>query len=73
MAAGTPWGSSGVYSEQSLLMLFHNEPWGGEKFFQLLAQLAENPGRQRKPLGLMYLCLALGLEGCFRVQDNDRA
>src|SRR5687768_5191850 len=31
VAASTPWGS-GVWSKQSLLVLFHNEAWGGEKF-----------------------------------------
>ena len=46
---------------------------GGEKFFQLLARLAENPGQHRELLELTYLCLALGFEGRFRVQDNGCA
>ena len=41
--AETPWGGSGVWSRHSLLVTFHNEAWGGEKFFQLLAKLAQNP------------------------------
>ena len=42
-AASTPWGGSGVWSAQSLLVQFHNETWGGEKVFQLLSQA----GRER--------------------------
>lgn len=72
-AASTPWGGSGVWAGQGLLVLFHNETWGGEKFFQLLAKLAENPQKHHDLLELMYLCLALGFEGRFRVQDNGRA
>src|SRR5690606_12181728 len=33
-AALTPWGGGGVWSAHSLLVTFHNETWGGEKFFQ---------------------------------------
>ena len=72
-AAQTPWGGSGVWSRHSLLVTFHNETWGGEKFFQLLSKLAQNPQQHRDLLELMYYCLSLGLEGRFRVMDNGRA
>src|SRR3989442_4706809 len=42
-ATSTPWGASGAWAQHGLLVLFHNETEGGEKFFQLLARLAENP------------------------------
>jgi type VI secretion system protein ImpK len=71
-AASTPWGGSGVWGRHSLLVMFHNEAWGGEKFFQLLAKLAENPAGNRDMLELMYVCLALGFEGRYRVLDNGR-
>ena len=71
-AAQTPWGSSGVWSRHGLLVTFHNETWGGEKFFQLLAKLAQNPQQHGQLLELMYYCLALGLEGRFRIVDNGR-
>lgn len=71
--ASTPWGSSGAWAQQSLLVLFHNESWGGEKFFQLLARLAENVPANRDLLELLYACLALGFEGRYRVIDNGRA
>lgn len=69
-AASTPWGGSGVWAGHSLLSMFHNETWGGEKFFLLLAKLAENPRANRDLLELMYACLALGFEGRYRVLDN---
>lgn len=71
-AAQTPWGGSGVWSRHSLLVTFHNETWGGEKFFQLLAKLAQNPQQHAHLLELMYYCLALGFEGRFRIVDNGR-
>jgi type VI secretion system protein ImpK len=69
----TPWGGSGAWGGHSLLVTFHNETWGGEKFFQLLAKLAENPSGNRDLLELMYVCLGLGFEGRFRVIDNGRS
>jgi type VI secretion system protein ImpK len=72
-AASTPWGGSGVWARHSLLVMFHNEAWGGEKFFQLLAKLAEDPGTNRELLELMYVCLALGFQGRYHVADNGRA
>ena len=72
-AAQTPWGGSGLWSRHSLLVTFHNETWGGEKFFQLLSKLAQNPKQYRDLLSLMYYCISLGLEGRFRIIDNGRA
>lgn len=73
VAAGTPWGRSGAWANQSLLVTFHNETWGGEKFFQLLAKLADNPSAHVDLLELFYVCLGLGFEGRFRVRDNGLA
>lgn len=71
-AAGTPWGASGVWGRNSLLVLFHNETWGGEKVFQLMAKLAENPAANRHLLELLHVVLALGFEGRYRVIDGGR-
>jgi len=71
--ASTPWGSSGAWAKQTLLVLFHNETWGGEKFFQLLARLAENAAANRDLLELLYACLALGFEGRYRVVEDGRS
>ena len=70
--AQTPWGGSGVWSKNSLLVTFHNEAWGGEKFFQLLSRLAQNPQQHIELLELMNACLAMGFEGRYRVVDNGR-
>nr|WP_198583779.1 DotU family type VI secretion system protein [Escherichia coli] len=71
-AALTPWGSSGVWSGSGLLVTFHNETWGGEKFFQLLARLSQNPREHINLLELINYCLLLGFEGRYRVMDNGR-
>ncbi len=72
-AADTPWGGGGVWGRHSLLAEFHNEAFGGEKVFQLMARLAEKPDANRDLLELVYAALALGFEGRYRVIDNGRA
>lgn len=72
-AANTPWGGSGQWAAQSLLVTFHNESWGGEKTFQLMAKLAENPKANRDLLELIETCLALGFQGRFYVMQNGAA
>ncbi|MBB4866932.1 type VI secretion system protein ImpK [Pseudomonas nitritireducens] len=63
----TDWGNESEWSQMSLLSSFHNETFGGEKFFQLLERLSRNPVKHLPMLELMYLCLALGFEGKYRV------
>lgn len=70
--SGTAWGS-GVWGSRSLLVAFHNEASGGEKFFLVLQRLSQDPVQHLDLLELMYLCLALGLEGRFRVADGGQA
>jgi type VI secretion system protein ImpK len=72
-ASSTPGGGSGAWSSNSLLVHFHGEAWGGEKVFQLMGKLAENVGANRNLLELLYVVLALGFEGRYRVLDNGRA
>lgn len=72
-ASSTPWGGSGAWSSQSLLVLFHSESWGGEKLFQLLGKLAENVAANRGLLELIYSMLALGFEGRYRVLQDGRS
>ncbi|MDD1149507.1 type IVB secretion system protein IcmH/DotU [Pseudomonas sp. TNT2022 ID357] len=63
----TSWGNESQWSQMSLLSSFHNETFGGEKFFQLLDRLSKNPVKHLPMLELMYLCLSLGFEGKYRV------
>lgn len=71
--ANTPWGAQAGWNKQSLLVQFHNETWGGEKVFQLLARLAQDVPTHRHLLELIYSVLALGFEGRYRVVENGRA
>ena len=71
--SSTPWGASGVWASRSLLVAFHNEAFGGEKFFIILQKLCQQPRANLHVLELMYLCLALGLEGRYRVLENGRS
>lgn len=66
----TPGGDESTWSQMSLLSSFHNETFGGEKFFQLLERLSRNPVKHLPMLELMYLCLSLGFEGKYRVQPR---
>jgi type VI secretion system protein ImpK len=68
----TPWGSESVWSKQGLLITFHNEAYGGEKVFVLLERLMAYPAGNLDTLELLYLCLALGFEGRYRVRDGGR-
>lgn len=69
---GSPWGQQSAWAEHSLLTRFHNETWGGEKVFSILARLQQEPQRYRDMLAFLYLCLCLGFEGRYRVMPQGR-
>jgi type VI secretion system protein ImpK len=71
--SSTPWGGGGVWASRSLLVTFHNEAFGGEKFFLILQKLCQDPRANIHTLELMYLCIALGLEGRYRVIEGGRS
>jgi type VI secretion system protein ImpK len=66
----TPWGADGNWSAQSLLITFHREAAGGEKFFQILDRVSGDPQRYLALLELLYVCLALGFEGKYRLDER---
>ena len=66
----TAWGNESEWSKISLLSSFHSETFGGEKVFSLLERLSKNPVKHLPMLELLYLCLALGFEGKYRVQPR---
>ena len=66
----TPWGCNSLWSTQSLLIFFHKEAWGGEKFFLILKNCMQQPGTHLDLLELLYFCLCLGFEGRYRVEDH---
>lgn len=69
---GTDWGAHSVWSQHSLLSRFHNETWGGEKVFAILARMEQEPARYRDMLAFIFLCLCLGFEGRYKVMENGR-
>lgn len=66
----TPWGSQGAWAGRSLISTFHNEVRSGERFFDLLNKLKQNPGSYLPVLELMYLCLSLGMIGKYRLSQR---
>jgi len=69
----TPWGGQSEWAGQPLLVALHREAWGGEKFFEMLDRLKQDPARHLDLLELQYVCLALGFEGRFRVVDRGQS
>lgn len=69
----TPWGCQSGWSSQTLLSKFHNETGGGEKFFQILERLQQEPARNVELLELIFVCLSLGFVGKYRVQAGGQA
>ncbi len=63
----TPWGRHGSWPQQNLVASLFREVDAGERFFDRLAELERDPGNNRDLLELMYLCLAFGFEGRYRV------
>ena len=66
----TPWGAQSSWASQSLLVTFHREAQGGEKFFQILDRLLTEPQRYLGVLELYYACLAVGFEGRYRLDER---
>lgn len=69
----TPWGDRSAWGAQTLLMIFHREAWGGEKFFQVVDRASTDPARYIDLLELAYICLALGFAGKYRVDERGPA
>ncbi|MCV9920359.1 type IVB secretion system protein IcmH/DotU [Pseudomonas sp. BT-42-2] len=63
----TPWGKNSSWSQQPLLSDFHQETWGGEKFFTVLSRMMLEPQRYQQVLEFMYLCLCMGLKGKYAI------
>jgi type VI secretion system protein ImpK len=69
----TPWGSTGIWDSRSLVSTFHQEVRSGERFFDLLAQMRQNPGQFLAVIELMYLCMSLGFQGRYRLSPRGPA
>ena len=69
----TPWGSQGAWATRSMVSTFHQEVRSGERFFDVLTQLRQNPGNFLPVLELMYFCLSLGYMGRYRLSPRGPA
>jgi type VI secretion system protein ImpK len=69
----TPWGAQSGWARESLLVTFHREASGGEKFFQILERVSSESQRYAALLELLYVCLALGFEGRYRLDARGAA
>jgi type VI secretion system protein ImpK len=69
----TPWGSTGIWDARSLVSTFHQEVRSGERFFNLLDQMRQNPGKFLSVVELMYLCMSLGFQGRYRLSPRGPA
>jgi type VI secretion system protein ImpK len=69
----TPWGAESGWAARSLLVTFHRESFGGEKVFQLVDRVLNEPRRYLALLELLYICLCLGFEGRYRVEERGDA
>ncbi len=69
---GTDWGAKSTWRDRSLLSYHHNETWGGEKFFTVLARMQMDPARYRDVLEFKYLCLCLGFQGTYGQRHDSQ-
>ncbi len=67
----TPWGQQAGWSKKTLQGTFFRKEWAGDEFFKLLDKLLADPANHRDLLELMYLCLALGFKGGYRVYNRQ--
>ncbi|MBN6063475.1 type IVB secretion system protein IcmH/DotU [Aggregatibacter actinomycetemcomitans] len=72
MVMATPWGNSSIWGQRSLLAHFHNETWGGEKFYSILSRTMLEPEKYHELLEFMYICLALGFKGQYALNPHGQ-
>ena len=69
----TPWGEHSGWAAKTLLVVFHGESYGGEKFFVILDRLCADFSRHIDLIELMYICLALGFGGRYQIEADGRS
>lgn len=57
---------------QTMVGTFHRETVGGDRFFDLLARLEQDPGANIDLLEFLYMCLSPGFEGRLRVENGGQ-
>lgn len=69
----TSWGAHSIWAERSMLSIYHDETWGGEKFFSILSRMMLEPAKYQHILEFVYYCLSLGFRGKYGVQFDGVA
>ena len=70
IVAATPSGGGGAWASGSLLIAFHAQASGGEQFFSILQELSLDAGANLDALELLYVMLALGMQGRYRLLEG---
>lgn len=73
LVLSTPWGQSSPWAQYGMVSTVYKETWGGERFFDILYHLHREPGNHLRLLELVYVCLALGFGGKYRILENGRS
>jgi len=69
----SPRGGSSEWKNASLLSMFHNETWGGEKLFTLIDRALQDSQQYGDLLELCHFVLLLGFQGKFRLERDGSA
>ncbi|WP_290648305.1 type IVB secretion system protein IcmH/DotU [Aquisalimonas sp.] len=69
----TPWGARSAWADRPLLLTFHRDSAGGDKVFELVERVLADREPRRDIIEFFYVCLALGLQGRYRVADGGQA
>ena len=65
-------GEQSPWAMQTMVGTFHRETVGGDRFYDLLARLEQDPGTNIDLLEFLYMCLSLGFEGRLRVENGGQ-
>ncbi len=66
----TPWGAASQWANSPLLLTFHHETHGGDKFFQMVERVLADAEPRRDLIEFFYVCLSLGFEGRYRIANG---
>ena len=73
LVLSTPWGAHSIWSQHGMVSSVYKETWGGERFFDILYALHQDPRENLPVLELIYHCLAIGFTGKFRLVTQGRS
>lgn len=69
----TKWGQESRWSTRTMISLFFQESWGGERFFTLLSQMMASPQSFMKEIEVFYYCIEFGFVGKYRLDAGGSA